>query len=308
MSGSRGPPVNGHYDMGQEMADHLERLAIEHGLQAHIDTLRRYLLPCVGFDVAPSANNDAIGESRLGGVADVPDGFVIPSAKGRQLEFLLQLNLEGLPRHGLSERLPTSGLLSFFYDLKEQPWGFDPKELDGFRVFHFPDRTMLRPSEVRSEFSLASSALQFWRAWSLPSYSSRVGDRFQDELRSALDSDEEVDNLYSLSQALFRCEAPKPEGPSHRIGGYSHNIQGDMQLEAQLVMNGLYCGNATGYNDPRRADLEPSCEDWQLLLQLDSDDDAGFMWGDCGMLYFWLRHQDLANRDFARVWMSLQCC
>jgi uncharacterized protein YwqG len=294
--------------MGQKMSDILEQLAGEHGLQAHVGTLRRYVLPCVGFDVLPEATSDSLGESRLGGSPDVPNGFVLPTAKGKPLDFLLQLKLDELPRHGLSERLPATGLLSFFYDLNEQPWGYDPKELDGFRVFHFPERATLERVEIGSEFAMSPSALRFWRAWSLPSYGSRVGDRLLEELRSAPHKDEEFDQLHELSHALFRSAAPNPDGPSHRIGGHSDNVQGDMQLEAQLVMNGLYCGDASGYNDPRRAKLESTCEEWQLLLQLDSDDDAGFMWGDCGMLYFWLRDQDLANGDFSRTWMSLQCC
>ena len=40
------------------------------------------------------------------------------------------------------------------------------------------------------------------------------------------------------------------------------NVQGDMQLEAQLVMNGLYCGDPSGYHDPRAAKLEKTCEEW----------------------------------------------
>lgn len=79
-----------------------------------------------------------------------------------------------------------------------------------------------------------------------------------------------------------------------------------MQLEAQLVTHGLYCGNPSGYADPRRVALEADCEQWSLLLQLDSDDPL-FMWGDGGTLYYWLREADLARRDFAPAWMALQC-
>lgn len=89
--------------------------------------------------------------------------------------------------------------------------------------------------------------------------------------------------------------------------GHSANVQNDMQLEAQLVTNGLYCGDETGYNDPRAELLEPGADDWVLLLQLDSDDSADLMWGDMGMLYFWIRQQDLKGHRFDRVWMSLQC-
>lgn len=44
-----------------------------------------------------------------------------------------------------------------------------------------------------------------------------------------------------------------------------------------------------------------------LLLQLDSDQDANLMWGDAGLLYFWIRTEDLVAGRFDRVWMTLQC-
>ena len=289
------------------MADLLEQLVTQHGLDQKLDVLRRYVLPCVGFSLTPQRGSDTLGASRLGGSPDVPAGFELPTASRRPLEFLLQLKLDELPRHGLSERLPPDGLLSFFYDLREQPWGFDPKELDGFRVFYFRAADGLEPVSIESEYTLPERSLCFWRAWSLPAYGSRSGERLYEDLQITIQNEDEWNRLDSLSHALFRSEAPTRDGPAHRIGGHSENQQGDMQLEAQLVMNGLHCGNAKGYQDRRRRELESSCEEWQLLLQLDSDDDAEFMWGDCGMLYFWLREHDLQNQDFSRSWMGLQC-
>ncbi|HUT87622.1 MAG TPA: YwqG family protein [Candidatus Heimdallarchaeota archaeon] len=90
--------------------------------------------------------------------------------------------------------------------------------------------------------------------------------------------------------------------------GHPDPIQGDMQLDCQLTSHGLYTGDATGYEDPRRAELEKGATDWQLLLQIDSDEDnAGMMWGDMGRLYFWIRKDDLKKRAFENVWMVLQC-
>lgn len=146
-----------------------------------------------------------------------------------------------------------------------------------------------------------------WPAQTLPGYGSRAGDRMFADLKADVGSEPDFDAVGELSRALFQALAPMPDGPCHHLGGHSNNVQGDMQLEAQLVMNGLYCGNASGYNDPRAGELERTCEHWSLLLQLDSDDDAGFMWGDCGMLYYWARSADNARRDFTRVWMTLQC-
>ncbi len=80
-----------------------------------------------------------------------------------------------------------------------------------------------------------------------------------------------------------------------------------MELECQLVTNGIWCGDQKGYEDPRVPTLEPGAADWRLLLQLDSDDNPKWMWGDAGRLYFWIREQDLAERNFSRVWCIEQC-
>ena len=95
--------------------------------------------------------------------------------------------------------------------------------------------------------------------------------------------------------------------PNHQFLGWPHPVQGEMELECQLVTNGLYTGDATGYKDPRRKILESGAADWTLLLQVDSDDKAGMMWGDLGMLYFWIRRQDLAACSFDKAWTILQC-
>ena len=45
-----------------------------------------------------------------------------------------------------------------------------------------------------------------------------------------------------------------------------------------------------------------------LLLQLDTDDDTGWMWGDMGMIYFWIAPQELDARNFDDVRLILECC
>lgn len=283
-------------------------MANAYGFGDQVEILRRYVLPCVGFTLKPALGNP-IGGSRLGGGPDLPPAFDWPTNKGRPLDFLLQINLADVASLDAAGLLPASGLLTFFYDLKEQPWGYDPKDLTGFAIHFFPTFSDLRRcAPADSENALSEAALRFWPAESLPGYGSRAGDRLFDDLKAALGSEPDLDRLCELARALFRAQAPIHDGPSHRLGGHSDNIQGDMQLEAQLVMNGLYCGDPSGYNDPRAAELERSCEDWSLLLQLDSDDDAGFMWGDTGMLYYWVRSADIARRDFTKPWMALQCC
>jgi uncharacterized protein YwqG len=42
-------------------------------------------------------------------------------------------------------------------------------------------------------------------------------------------------------------------------------------------------------------------------MQIDTDDDGGMMWGDCGRLYFWITDDALQRRAFDECWMILQC-
>ena len=117
-------------------------------------------------------------------------------------------------------------------------------------------------------------------------------------------ADEEEDCYDDFAREYRQLFAHGPT--SHQFFGHSANIQGDMQLEAQLVTNGLYCGDGTDYDDPRAATLAETADQWQLLLQLDSDERIE-MWGDSGMLYYWIRRDDLVAGDFSRIWMTLQC-
>ena len=137
----------------------------------------------------------------------------------------------------------------------------------------------------------------------LPHFGSRSYDQLEREVHM---SDAEADHYFAFV-AAYESQYYPSGSPSHRMFGHSANVQGDMQLEAQLVTSGLYGGDPSGDNDPRAKALEAGSSDWVLLLQLDSDDRAGLMWGDAGMLYYWIRLNDLLARRFDRAWMTLQC-
>lgn len=253
-----------------------------------------------------------VTRSRLGGEPLLPEEFDWPTyfakpvfPKGepetlKKLDFLVQIDLSELPEcPGLAASLPRSGLLTFFYDLENQPWGFDPRRAGGSRVILFPDVDLRRTPPSNPEYVLPPAGILFRLAETLPS----VGSRSFEKLESTCELPE---SYFDFASEFERSFYP-PNSGLHRLFGHSANVQGDMQLEAQLVSNGLYCGDPSGYEDPRRAALEAGAEDWMLLLQLDSDERCNLMWGDLGMLYFWIRREDLAKQRFDRTWMTLQC-
>ena len=196
--------------------------------------------------------------------------------------------------------LPGSGLLLFFYHSEQATWGFDPKDRGSWRVVHIDDDAQncsLRaaPSSPQSPTEYPEKPVEPYLINTLPSWEdSRV-----EQLGM---SDSEADAYTD------ECSAVYVEQPAHQLFGHASPQQGnDMDLECQLVSNGLYCGDSRGYADPRAEALESGAADWRLLLQVDSDDDADMMWGDLGMLYFWIRHEDLRSRNFENTWMILQC-
>lgn len=237
--------------------------------------------------------------SRLGGQPRLPAGTAWPSREDRPLGFLGQIRLQDLPVVPGAALLPKDGWLSFFYDVRDQPWGFDPKDKGAAAVLYRPAGQAATeapwPAGLDDATRFPARALAFSTKLTLPDGDSPA-------LESLHLSSEELDGYYALTHE----DEPEP-GESHQILGHARPVQNAMELECQLVTNGLYCGDPMGYEDPRAAELRAGAHDWKLLLQLDTDDAAGMMWGDMGRLYFWMRSEDLSQRAFDRAWAILQC-
>jgi|CXWL01.1.fsa_nt_gi uncharacterized protein YwqG len=288
------------------MKTEFERLVEKYNLLRFKRDIEESLLRCVGFDINES---EVIAEkSKIGGNPVLPLDFVWPHNDGRPLDHLLQIDLADACAFDETRVLPTHGTLTFFYDLEKQPWGFDPADADGFKVVFVESEEITTEHDAPvSEFCLPHRPIVFRNALSVPTIGSRSYNRLEERITF---TDEEFDryNEFSLELNATGSNYKKQYwGGHHQMLGHSQNVQGDMQLEAQLVTNGIYCGDSSGYNDPRTQLLEQGAEDWVLLLQLDSDETSDLMWGDVGMLYFWIKRQDLTDCRFENVWVALQC-
>lgn len=251
-----------------------------------------------------------IGSSKIGGKPDLPSDFkwFYYKAKSlttdieidRPLSFLAQLNLEEITEFDLDNRLPKKGMLYFFYEMESNKWGFDPMDKDCAKVYYYsgsPDNLINfeHPKGVSSEFIFPETSLSFSSMKSAPYY---------EELMPGGNFD-----LWDSYNELLEKKGLTQEGYISKLLGYSDNIQGDMTLECQLVSNGLFCGDATGYNSPKRKELEVNKDQWKLLFQLESIDEENFQlyFGDMGRLYFYIKEDDLQEGNFSNTWFSLQC-
>jgi uncharacterized protein YwqG len=222
--------------------------------------------------------------SRIGGLPQLPESCPWPADDdGKPLAFLCQIDLAELPDLGRELGFPEAGALFFFYCQDQSVWGFDPKDFPKWRVIYLQDVPSVASPRSPPGGLLAESVYG----------SAPLG--FSTTVTRSPDEDEREDDHDG-------------DAMRHMMGGYPDAIQNpDMEEECALVSSGIYLGGPEGYQSAEAQAIRQRPNDWMLLLQLDSDEDAGMMWGDCGRLYFWIRKSDLMKKDFSRVWMILQC-
>lgn len=239
---------------------------------------------------------EASSRSQLGGDPGLPGDVAWPHRDGRKLRFLARLSLTELQAAEPTPWLPQAGALLFFYDDDQQPWGFNPADRGGWAVLHVPDAAPTASSSAAgSPDLLPYASVKLRRIQVLPSHE-------RAEVQALSLSDEEFDKYFEIADKKF-------EGlPKHQLLGLPFPVQGDsMELECQLASNGVNCGSPEGYATARAKELESGASNWRLLFQMDSDDDLGVMWGDMGMLYFWVEETAARRGDFSNVWLILQC-
>ena len=241
-----------------------------------------------------------LGKSKFGGAPDLPknvDWF--KEDNGKSLSFIAQINFSEIQNYKASQNLPKKGILYFFYSAEQEAWGFDPKDKDKFKVFYSTDAENLEAKDIPpdlGEYSIYKPCeLQFFDSVSLPSWES------SELVRKTLNDDET--EMY----AELMCPELSIENINNKILGHTNELQNDIALECQLVTNGLYCGDSSGYNDPKYNELKNGSSDWRLLLQIVSEEDkTGMMWGDLGILYFLIKQQDLEELNFEKSWFVMQ--
>lgn len=252
------------------------------------------------------------GCGNLGGRPSLPADVEWPVWNdGQPLAFIAQLDLASIAAVvGAGEvlpLLPKTGLLLFFYEADEQPWGFDPRHRGGARVIYLPETKLgdcaprTPPRELAAESRFKPLSLSAVVETTLPG----AGDEELGELarQGKLTEEEFLAYMEFLDERLGKLGVS-----CHRMGGYADQVQSDLKLEAELVSShGLNCGETTGFTKGRNEGLDKGAGDWELLLQVDSEERIGMMWGDLGRIYFLIRKDQLERAEFDGAWLILQC-
>lgn len=255
----------------------------------------------------------SVCSSRIGGRPAVPADFVWPEYTGegydgetkrRPLSFMAQINLKDAAAYDTEGILPKSGILSFFYELMTMTWGFDPKDKGSARVFYFPEETELTlrelPDNMDEECIIPELAVTFEAHISLPEFC------------------ESPDICHELAWEEYNecrqeCGYEEDEwGDLTKLLGYPDVIQNPMEEECESVTRGFRRGSPEDFakiSDADKADIKQKAAEWKMLFQMGTieTEDAEFMFGDCGHLYFWIRRSDLQQLNFDNIWLILQC-
>ncbi|HYL99351.1 MAG TPA: YwqG family protein [Blastocatellia bacterium] len=268
------------------------------GLGHRADELRTHSSEALSVRASSAQGNELdLCESKIGGLPDLPDEQIWPAIDRRPLSFIAQINLSQLPKFAERGLLPSYGILSFFYDAVNQPWGLIAQDRGKWKVLYFDTSSGIsrRPAEVDAnrcpQFEAYAMEFEPKITFSRPGLSA-IKEVFVDV--------DELDMTYDQSYGLIEeFETVSEASLGHQLLGRPYALQEDMEPLCESLLG-------DGTVNEKRGEL-PSISDWRLLLQISSDRKVGMEWGDAGYLYYWIKRDDLIRQAFDKVRVFLQC-
>ena len=274
------------------------------------------------------------GLTRLEWLPDLPRGVEWPEHQGKAMVFLAHINLAD-HEAGVHPALPVRGLLYFFVG---DFWSKDP--IIQHRVLYFdgpvtdlvrvsPPPELKQPDQLLQETALFRCKSGF-----------TIDPWFMDKISGGdFGSDPKFEAYFPIEEVL----SEQFQQTVTRLGGYPYGFQGGGQDRyAHLYLNGFENLIQYGYFDPLpwftkpgqqeaylqqkyekivnvgkweqfeqeverynqiEDDLEKHGEPIEMLFGLESE--MGRCWGDAGFLEFFIRQNDLANREFGHTFCDV---
>jgi Domain of unknown function (DUF1963) len=240
----------------------------------------------------------------LGGQPQLPGSIEWPAwADHGPLSFIASIDCAALTAVPLDITLPQAGTLLFFYfdgqygNYATTVGYWDPATLAGARVLHVPagQVTSAQPCPEGitpyQRVDLAAEPVMTFPGFEHPDLHAVFNPSGAD-LRSFLGHPVN-------DQAFTDALAQRRPGPVHQAGGYADPLQGPVEYEAARFV--------LGSKEPDPDQLAAELARWTLLAQIDSDNRAEMMWGDCGALYWLTLRGGLADGGISSTSFTWQC-
>ena len=266
----------------------LDLLPIE--FQPYREQFKNTLQPFIQITAKPGKTE--LTESKILGLPYLPRDSPYPlDIDGQPMILLAQLNFANIPPIA---DYPDQGILQFFLSAHDELYGADLETFDSmqaqkrFQVRYFEQ--VVDQSELIQNFEFLRSQLSD-EALILPAeWECQLTFEVSEELISPVDYQfEQIFGPHFFEQFGVDQEDSRESywqlfsAQGHKIGGYAFFSQTDPRSQA------------------------PDEEDWVLLLQIDSDDTAGIIWGDLGVGSFFIPRQNLRCRDFSQILYTWDC-
>lgn len=216
----------------------------------------------------------SIGDSKIGGYPDLPEGILWPTWNRKKLQFLAQLNMSDVSKTVVGKNFPDRGTLLFFYD--NCSWGEKKKDSNkAWRILYndAPKKDLIR------RVGVVGVRIYLERAVNLRDY-------------------------WEPSCRIFESKEECNEFVAHlRRLAYFHEYK-------RVVLKSDYnCANFIGGKPSMMNTTEDYydnglCENY-LLLQIGSDENTEMNWVDGGYLHFYVSPDDFESLRFDRSFFRL---
>ncbi len=217
----------------------------ERGLNEVFAFLKPFARNAIKISTHAKDDDDiAVGASKFGGSPDLPAGVPWPSNENGALSFVAQINFAEVSKFDTDRLLPKSGMLYLFYDIKLCVWGYDPADKKGFAVIfcEAAQDQLARQKMDSGNFTFGARSLSFENEINLPNLQSSL-------VPFGKFSEEEWAAYHEVIEPTWQSE-------QNKLLGHSDNIQDGMELECELVANGLDCGDGSAYHHQNIAEFE----------------------------------------------------
>lgn len=297
--------------LSQSQESLLRKLISKHGLSAAEERIVSNAVECCTLFLGEEETYKEVGNSRYGGVPDLPPSIDWPQADGDFYGFLMQINLAQLPDIK-NNPLPTSGMLYFFI-LDDE----DSTSVEAKIFLYQDDMSLLRRAEqppheqlfiqVQEMYSnLNPHIIKTERSIDLPGYGSPLY-RQLDKPKGA-----DQDKADTTRYCELMDEAAKASDEESIVGqilGTASIGDYDLRENAVLVKSGrdrkIYDNE---YRCAEKQALEQEAQEWMLLWRIDSDFTVGVNIWDAGSFYTAIRKDDLKRGQFDNAYIQLETC
>lgn len=230
--------------------------------------------------IIPFTQKTTLYDSKFSGDPYLPKNRHHPKdSNGYFMKLLAQINFQGVKL----PHFPTEGILQFFIpyntdfhccDSNEEIWQ------QNFKVRYYP--TLVPIEELVTDFSYMAQ----YETTNFPiQHEKQLLFQRTDEIVSIMDyrfhtiSDTPLSLLFNGDGSnLYDVYMKHFLGQGHKLGGYPYFTKQDPRQQYPFL---------------KRYDV--------LLLQIESNDEDGIMWGDCGVANFFINYDDLMRCDFSDI-------